>query len=218
MVELEGITVGSTWDAEGCRLTVAWSPAVLEAIRLRAVEGYNAFGHGGLEIGGVLFGVREGDLVRVLHFAELAGEHAEGPGFVLSANEQIAFAALMAAPPGLQPVGWFCSHTRNGLALNRNDEALFDRFFPDPGQIALILKPSRLGSAEATVYFRKPEGELCDGAPQRRFTIDPPKDPQPVEEAGQEACPTTPIMLPAIPPPVIPEPARAARRLRSVLL
>jgi len=43
--------------------TVAYSHAVMEQIRVAAVNGFNAFGHGGLEIGGVLYGERRGEMV-----------------------------------------------------------------------------------------------------------------------------------------------------------
>lgn len=130
---------------------VEYSHAVIEQVRVQAVNGFNSFGHGGLEIGGVLYGERRGDLVRVLAAAELPCDHALGPGFVLSERDQAAFRELMKAPAGMRAVGWYCSHTRSGIVLNANDCAIMERFF-ERGNIALIVKPTRFGPVEATFH------------------------------------------------------------------
>src|SRR6267142_6702241 len=109
--------------------TVEYAHAVMEQIRVAAVNGFNAFGHGGLEIGGVLYGERRGDMVRILAAAELPCEHALGPGFVLSENDQAAFRESMKAPAGMRAVGWYCSHTRSSVAMNANDCSIMERFF-----------------------------------------------------------------------------------------
>ena len=70
------------WESEG--VAVEYSLDALEEVRRQAVEGFNAFSHGGLEIGGVLYGIRDAGIVHVVAFAELASVHALGPGFVLS--------------------------------------------------------------------------------------------------------------------------------------
>jgi len=77
---------------------VEYSHAVMEQVRVSAVNGFNSFGHGGLEIGGVLYGERRGDVVRVLAAVDLPCEHALGPGFVLSEKDQAAFHESMKAP------------------------------------------------------------------------------------------------------------------------
>ena len=79
----------ASWEAAD-GLTVEYSPAVVEEVRRLAVDGFMAFGHGGLEVGGVLYGAREGHRVSVLASAELPCEHAFGPGFVLSENDRQA--------------------------------------------------------------------------------------------------------------------------------
>src|SRR6185312_1355632 len=108
---------------------VEYSHAVMNEVRRQAVDGFNSFAHGGLEIGGVLYGEKRDTVVRVLASAQLPCEHARGPGFALSERDEEAFRELMKAPPGMRVVGWYCSHTRTGLALNPNDCAIFERFF-----------------------------------------------------------------------------------------
>ncbi|MBZ5725404.1 MAG: hypothetical protein LAP87_10430 [Acidobacteriia bacterium] len=156
------------WQAEGFSAIVEYSFDVVEEIRRQAVEGLNSLGHGGLETGGVLYGVRKGDTLRVLAGVEAPCEHALGPGFVLSEKDRLGLAKLAAAPPaGMETVGWYCSHTRSRIVLTPNDCAIFEHFFPRPRQVALVVKPAPLGPAEGAFLF------LEAFAPHREFSIQP---------------------------------------------
>ena len=165
------------WKVDGHALVIDCSRSVLEEIRRSAVEGFNSFGHGGLEIGGVLLGVRAGDHVRILNAVPLACEHACGPGFVLSASDTAALQDLLDDRDGpgepLIPVGWYCSHTRSGIALSEKDVELYERFFPEPWHIALIVKPTRWGPATAGFFFRERGGVLRAGSSYQEFEIEP---------------------------------------------
>jgi hypothetical protein len=200
--------LGSTIEqGDGAREShpdIVFAPEALEEIRREAVNGFHAFGHGGLEAGGVLYGTRQDGATRVLASAALKCEHARGPGFVLSAKDQEAFAALLRPPEGMEAVGWYCSHTRRGLDLDANDGEIFDRFFPAPGAIALIVQPQKLGPARATYYSRvrphiRPEkaGEMLlepqrTRRPEPATRIPPPavsEPPEPIEAAPSSEQP-----------------------------
>src|SRR5271165_55390 len=56
--------VGS-WTAGPQHPTIEYSSAVLDEIRIRAAEGYQRMRHGGVEVGGVLFGTRTGGVARI---------------------------------------------------------------------------------------------------------------------------------------------------------
>src|ERR1700683_2726988 len=129
----------AAWDSAG-GATIEYSPAVVDEVRRLAVDGFMAFGHGGLEVGGVLYGAREGNRVSVLASAELPSEHALGPGFVLSGNDREALARLLEPPDGLQTVGWYRAHTRKSLDLDASDRDLFDQFLAKEKIIGLVLK------------------------------------------------------------------------------
>jgi hypothetical protein len=77
------------------------------------------------------------------------------------APDESAFAALLPARDGLSPVGWYSSHTRDGLNLTPEDQALFNQFFPREGEIALILKPSAGSEIETATYIRGPAGSAA---------------------------------------------------------
>jgi proteasome lid subunit RPN8/RPN11 len=177
MTAPESIAGYAVWHADDYPLAIEYPLPLLEEIRGQAVDGFNSFAHGGLEIGGVLYGTRDGKTIRIASSKPLDCEHARGPGFVLSEKDQEAFAKLRKAPPGLECVGFYCSHTRGDLTLSPNDEVLFESYFPQTGRIALVVKPTHWGPAEATFCYRNHAGELCTPPPRCRFTIDPFKAP-----------------------------------------
>jgi hypothetical protein len=161
----------AAWDsADGA--IIEYSPAVVEDVRRLAVDGFMAFGHGGLEVGGVLYGAREGNRVSVLASTELPCEHALGPGFVLSGDDREKLARLLQPPAGLQTVGWYRAHTRKGLDLDVSDRELFDQFIANEKIIGLVLKPAQRGPSSAALYLRETTGEILPAA-AREFTIEP---------------------------------------------
>jgi hypothetical protein len=151
---------------------IGYSTALLESIRRLAVDGLTAFSHGGLEAGGVLYGMREGDALSVLSFAELPCEHALGPGFVLSDNDRAALVPLLQPPDGFETVGWFRVHTRSGVELDSHDRKLFDAFAPRVPCVALIVKPTAWGPATAAFFVREPDGHVIPPSP-REFLLQP---------------------------------------------
>lgn len=188
------------WEfADGA--AVECTTAVLEDLRRLAVQGFVAFGHGGLEVGGVLYGVREGDRLSIQAAAELPCEHALGPGFTLSDTDRQALGQLLLAPAGLECVGWYRSHTRSGLDLDAGDRDLFEQFFADRTSVGLVLKPTHWGQSAAAFYARRTNGEVLT-SPQRDFTIDPLKSGQgekeePVASEAPELAAKRPSPFPA---------------------
>src|SRR6266576_1497514 len=104
--------------SSGSGSLVRFSNSVLEEIRLEALEKFLLIPRGGLEIGGVLFGSITANEIRVLARRELPIEYLNGPSFSLSANDEASLAQLIETPDsdpalkGMQPVGWYHSHTR----------------------------------------------------------------------------------------------------------
>src|ERR1039457_4217546 len=86
------------WHAAGCAVRIAYSRAVMEELRLAAFDGFHRLAHGGVEIGGVLFGVRDHDAVKILTHRALACEYAFGPSLALSDKDRCALEDLLARP------------------------------------------------------------------------------------------------------------------------
>src|SRR5258707_1173679 len=127
----------SSWSVSGHALVIEYSQRVLEEIRKQAVDGLHRLRHGGIEVGGVLFGVRNDDRVQLLACRPLRCEYAQGPSFLLSEKDEAALEALIALSrtdpqlTGLEPVGWYHSHTRPGGFLSEAAMAIYARHFPN---------------------------------------------------------------------------------------
>jgi hypothetical protein len=146
-------------------------PGLLEKIAELVLEGYAATSHGGLEIGGLLFGRRRSDFVSVEDFRPLACDHSLGPRFILSdADEQSLRELLLASTeePALRDlfiVGWYCSHTRSDLLLLDRELALHDTYFSSPDDFVIIFKPSDLRNVTAGIFLRGADGTLDPHCP-----------------------------------------------------
>ena len=216
----------SVWSVSGHAPVIEYSSRVLDEIRALAVEGLLRLRRGGVEVGGVLFGSRDGDRVRLLDLRPLACEYAQGPSFLLSQNDEAALKTLIEkaqADPelsGLEPIGWYHSHTRTDVFLSDADVSIYDRYFPKVWQIALVLRPTQPGEAEVGFFFRDPDGKLRAESSYNPFTIHPLGKPlllaPPQLAPPQEGLPvqlTRPQMSPLVPlvPDTLPE-KRAKQR------
>lgn len=189
------------WSVEGRPIRIHAAADVLAAIGRAAREGLEKVPRRGLEIGGVLLGTREGDELTITEWRPIPCEHARGPGFELSANDEAALRQLLGslasepAAGGLEVLGWFHTHTRDGICLTKSDLDVYNRFFPAPWQVALVVKPHPKEPARAGFFFREPNGAIRAETSYREFVIEPGLRPQPV---GFD--PTSLAPAPASPP------------------
>ncbi len=166
------------WQADGHALKVEYSLAVMAEIRAAANDGFHRLSHGGLEVGGVLFGTHDGNTVRIVDWRPIACRHARGPSFALVAEDEAELSQslndyrVVPELAGLFPVGWFHSNTRRSICLAETDVALYDRFFPESWQVALILQPARHGPARAGFFFREAGGLIRRESSYREFEIE----------------------------------------------
>lgn len=220
----------ATWQVAECPFAIEWSAAVLEEIRMAVVEAFFSLPHGGAEIGGVLFGTPNGGCVRVLASRPLECEHALGPTFTLSENDHARLEALLEEgghdlrAQGLEPVGWYHSHTRSEIFLSAQDVALHNRYFPDPWHIALVLRPHALKPVRAGFFFREGGGYMHVDSSYREFLLQPSASgpPRPVEQPAPILAGPGPAGTPSETPPgpgaaqiSVPAFLTATRRRRS---
>ncbi len=201
------------WSIQGLPVRVEYLVPVLEEICAITVDGLYRFRHGGVEVGGVLFGTVQRGVVRITAFRELDCEHAFGPRFVLSERDKVAMRQILDLPrtepslTGLLAVGWYHSHTRSGIALSPRDLEIYNRYFPEQWQVALCLRPEAFGPGRAGFFVRERNGDIHAEASYEEFTLQPRRNggtrPQPQE-----------VPVPAAPAPVRvqpePEPPQAA--------
>ncbi len=181
-----------SWSAEGYPLRIQYPAAVLEEICAAAVEGLSRFRHGGVETGGVLYGTHQDGVVRVLAYRPLLCEYAFGPRFVLSERDRARLRELVRAPAhdptlrGMEAVGWYHSHTRSGVTLSPRDLEVYERYFPAPWQIALVLHPDQFGPSTAGFFLRAEMLFAVEVKPRRRRAEpapEPVREPEPQAEA-----------------------------------
>ncbi len=185
-------------------LSVDANEAVLQDIRARAVDGSQSMPFGGLEVGGVLFGVRQGGRVSVQAWRPIPCEHSLGPGLILSSNDEAALDAILRSAAtdetlgGLTPVGWFRSRRRQSNALSPDDVALHNRHFPERWHVLLVLKPRVFGATRVGIFRRDAEGVLRSDVPYEEFDINPPgATGQRIAERSAFAGPSVPAADPA---------------------
>ena len=209
-----------SWSVEGHAIEIEYAVAALEEVCAHAVDGLFRFRHGGMEVGGVLFGTADGDRIRVLTYRPLECEHAFGPRFVLSERDRAALKELLYAPRrerelrGLEPVGWYHSHTRSGVELSPRDLEIYDSYFPQRWQVALVVRPDHYGPARAGFFFRERTGTVHAEYSYGEFTSEARRHglvPEPGAEAQAPAKPAVPAPperqprrapMPAVPVPV----------------
>ena len=154
------------WTIPGTSFTVTYSLGVFQEIDFEVNEGFRRIPHGGMEVGGVLWGRMKDDSVVIESFRPIQCEHELGPSFVLSERdlaelkEQLARDANDSELAGMTAVGWFVARTRTHLAMLDRDAALFDRFFPLPGSITLLVKPERFQPTRFSFIVRSGNGQV----------------------------------------------------------
>lgn len=167
----------ASWSVEGHPIVVSYAGTLMESIRHAAWEGLQKIPRRGLEIGGVLLGAREGYKLNITKWRPIECEHAEGPGFELSNNDASTLGKMLdeasgeAQSRGIEVLGWFHTHTRDGVFLSEADLDLHKRFFPEPWQVALVLRPHVYEPTRAGFFFREADGSIRTESSHKEFAL-----------------------------------------------
>jgi len=158
------------------------------------MESYYAAPRGGVEVGGVFFGVTAGESLHILAYRPVSCQYLMGPSFKLSVDDKAGLSNVLALPDSdpklakLSALGWYHSHHRSEIFLSQEDLALYNEFFPGRQQVALVLRPAHMKATRAGFFFRDAEGLLQAHAPLQEFIVDPPgKELMLLEEEAQSA-------------------------------
>jgi len=165
------------WQAPQAPFQILYSRLVLEQIRLAVFDAYFVVPHSGVEIGGVLLGKYGDRQVEVIDHEPFECEYVFGPSFSLSAADEERLKDVVAKvrnkSDGLEPVGWYHSHTRSQVFLTEADLAIHDRYFPELWQVALVVRPSTTEPTRAGFFFREIGGSIHASASYHEFQIEP---------------------------------------------
>ncbi len=156
----------ASWSAAESPVTIEYSLVVIEEIRHEVSEGFQKLSRGGLEVGGILYGTREGRTVRLLAIRPINCEYARGPAFQLSdadksaLKEELERNAEDSRLADLICLGWFVSHTRSDIMLSESDLEIYEEYFNAPWQVTLVIRPGRGGSMRAGFFVREHDGTV----------------------------------------------------------
>jgi hypothetical protein len=164
------------WNPAGAAFRIRYSQSLMQQIDFCAGEGYRRIAHGGLEVGGLLYGPVEGGVLTLLAYQPIECQHSKGPSFVLSESdvqrlrEQIR-KPFREAETDLPLAGWFISHCRSELAMTQQEIDLFAQLFPSPHCVTLLAKPERLKPTQYGFLARSKKGTLPDTRCRETFLL-----------------------------------------------
>ena len=150
------------WEVADKPVAVELELSVVDALGAEILRAVGAVPRRGIEVGGILLGsIERGEpaLVHVRDFEAVPIEYMHGPSYVPSDHDLGNFAEAVrrvrSSPDGpLEAVGYYRSHTRDGLSLAPEDVKLFSELFADPNAVILIVHPSVLHASTAGFFFR----------------------------------------------------------------
>ena len=144
------------WEPAGKSISIQLSFEVVERMLGSIIDGFGSVPKRGAEVGGLLIGTRtEGTPVvyRIKEFVDVPCQHKFGPSFVFGPEDHESWqAALERANSSV--IGYYRSHTRDGLFLAAEDDELARRYFNDD-QIVLLVRPSAMGVSQAGFFYRE---------------------------------------------------------------
>lgn len=147
---------------------------------MAVVDAFYSVPRGGVEIGGVFFGRCAGDSLQIQSYRPIKCQYLTGPSFKLSIDDQAELSTLLKLPAsdpelaGLVAIGWYHSHNRSAIFLSPDDMQVYHEFFPEPWQIALVLRPAHMQPTRAGFFFRDALGSVQFDTPVQEFVMLPP--------------------------------------------
>lgn len=165
-----------SWQRRDAPVTIRLRPQAMQGIYQEVMEGFNALPRRGVEVGGVLLGVRDGDRVTIEDFEPVLSEHRFGPSYLLSETDTQSLKETIdwfqsGARPQLAVVGFYRSHTRSEFSATGEDEKIFAEDLPEGADAFLLIKPLRQQTAVADFFFRE-DGRLRKGSSPLRFPFE----------------------------------------------
>ncbi len=154
------------WTAGGSTVSVSLGADVI--IRLRDAI---AAAREQEELGGILLGrCDSGETISIESYEIVSSEHRRGMTFSLSGSDKRRlWQRLRASHHGLQPVGSFRTHLRQGLYMDQYDFDLMQEYFRASTDVMLLVRPDD-GQAG---FFVWEEGDISRQKSYRQFPFDP---------------------------------------------
>ena len=163
------------WEVPGRWISIELSLDVVDRLNQDVIRGFGSLPRRGAEVGGILLGTVSGGgrIVRVEDYREVPIEYRRGPSYLLSELDTKAFEAALVnvrsnAASSARPIGYFRSHTRDGVGLSEEDLDLVASHFATPETIILLIRPFGTKPSTAGFYFKE-DGKFQSGPPLLEF-------------------------------------------------
>jgi len=186
----QGVPGYFVWQVPGQPVVVHLSIDVVDRMGADIMRGFGLVPKRGAEVGGILIGTVKSDTIRIDDFEPVPCTYARGPSYLLTDAERASFDEACQRR-GSEAVGYYRSHTRDGLALQPEDLQLLARHF----QLALLVRPFATKPSVAG-FFVKENGVFPAVTPRefpfRRWEMigeEPPRRPPMQERTRQEREP-----------------------------
>ncbi len=151
------------WEVPGKPVAIHLRLDVVDRMSVDILRGFGAVPKRGAEVGGVLAGTIEpGEItnVRIEDFEAIPCKYVRGPSYLLTEYERMLFDEVCErrSPKNAgktYAIGYYRSHTREGLGLSAEDIGLLEKYFPEPSAVALLVKPFATKPSVAGFFVRE---------------------------------------------------------------
>lgn len=155
------------WEVADKPVSIHLDFNVLDRLAMDIMRGFGAVPKRGAEVGGLLLGSIEHDgdktIVRIEDFHAVPCDHLKGPSYLLTEKDEARFRDAAqrvhnAGEAGQQLVGYYRSHTRDGLGLSDEDVQLFEKYLGEASQIVLLVRPFATRTSTGAFFFQENGG------------------------------------------------------------
>jgi hypothetical protein len=146
------------WELPETGISIRLSLEAMDRLEREALESLRSIASRGSEIGGLLLGQvsRDSRAIAITDYELVACDYSRGPLYQLSEEDERRLEAAVARPrESLSVVGFFRSNTRKELALDANDAALTERYFPSRDSLVLLVKPFSMKPSLGGFFLRE---------------------------------------------------------------
>lgn len=164
------------WEIAGKPVSVRLDLDVVDRISNEAMRGFGG-ARRGLEVGGILLGTvtarERGSVVHITDYEAVSPAPESNRFEWKTESERLEFEQAVSRwtwQPGktTYAVGFYRSHNREDLGVTDLDIEQFNRHFPDPSAVMLLVKPYATRASAGGLFFRE-EGGMRREASYREF-------------------------------------------------
>jgi hypothetical protein len=154
-------TESYTWACPGAPIRIQLPLSVVELMGREVKRAFESVPAHSVEIGGLLLGTAgfaSNPVIEVKNFEPFLSEYRADHKFILSEADERKLEKVLethASNPkdDLKVVGFYRSHIGEGLGLGPHDVSLAQKYFNNPTQVFLLVKPADDGSSTAGFFF-----------------------------------------------------------------